>query len=271
MAVEYVGPPSTSPRDIVTRGEVDSALEGKSDTDHEHSAVDITSGTLLVARGGTGRASQTARALVIGGTTSTAAQVSVPVGTAGQILQSGGSSANPSWVARDLTGTYAARPAASTVPDGTIYYCTEIEEAYRSTGSAWVVVGHGGSELGYAESTAFFSTSTTTLVDVPGLTITFKAGTRPVELRCDANVANENGVVETILSMRLGATEKARIETRGGGTDLWHSVSRRVRVSGLTPGASYVYKVQVKSGTDAIGARVSGDATNPMGISVVSL
>ena len=54
-------------------------------------------GTVLVANGGTGSTSSTAYALLAGGTTSTGPHQSLPTGTSGQILISGGPSALPSW------------------------------------------------------------------------------------------------------------------------------------------------------------------------------
>jgi len=44
-------------------------------------------------------------------------------------------------------GTFAARPAANTVPAGTIYFATDTRLAYRSDGAAWVLVYAGGTEL----------------------------------------------------------------------------------------------------------------------------
>lgn len=65
-------------------------------------------GQLAVSRGGTGRGSHTAYALIAGGTTEVGAQQSLATGNAGQILRSGGSGAVPSW----STATY---PTATTI------------------------------------------------------------------------------------------------------------------------------------------------------------
>lgn len=64
-------------------------------------------GTLAVARGGSGRATATAYAVICGGTTNTAAHQSVSgVGTSGQVLTSNGAAALPTWQA-------AASPAGA--------------------------------------------------------------------------------------------------------------------------------------------------------------
>lgn len=68
------------------------ALDGKAPTSHTHAAGDIT-GTMPVSRGGSGRSSHTAYGLISGGSNTTTAQVSIAVGTAGQVLKSGGASA----------------------------------------------------------------------------------------------------------------------------------------------------------------------------------
>jgi hypothetical protein len=78
-------------------------------------------GTLVVANGGSGRATATAYALLAGGTTATGVQQSLAAGTAGQLLQSGGASALPTW-------TTATFPSGS----GTLNHML------RSDGTNWV-------------------------------------------------------------------------------------------------------------------------------------
>jgi hypothetical protein len=68
---------------------------GTAATSHTHSAADVTSGTLVVGRGGTG----TATAPTAGGiiwATSTSAYASTALGTSGQFLQSAGTG-TPTW------------------------------------------------------------------------------------------------------------------------------------------------------------------------------
>lgn len=67
---------------------------GAAPADHDHSAGDIISGTLPIARGGTGATSVVAGGVVYGASTSTYGSVK---GTAGQILKSNGASA-PEWI-----------------------------------------------------------------------------------------------------------------------------------------------------------------------------
>ncbi len=61
----------------------------------------ISSGTLEVARGGTGKSSFTAYALILGGTSTTGALQSMTWGTARQLLASSGAGATPQWLPAD--------------------------------------------------------------------------------------------------------------------------------------------------------------------------
>lgn len=61
------------------------------------SIIDKTSGTLTVARGGTGATSFTANSVVISGNTTTSALTTTGTGTAGQYLISNGENNPPSW------------------------------------------------------------------------------------------------------------------------------------------------------------------------------
>lgn len=70
-------------------------------SDHQHDTSNITTGTLGVARGGTGKTSFTAYSLVLGGTTSTGELQSMGMGTARQLLASSGTGAAPQWLTAD--------------------------------------------------------------------------------------------------------------------------------------------------------------------------
>ena len=65
-----------------------STLDGKAPTSHEHSADAITSGTLGVARGGTGATTLTANNVLLGNGTN--APLTVAPGTSGNVLTSNG-------------------------------------------------------------------------------------------------------------------------------------------------------------------------------------
>ena len=58
---------------LATRNYVDDQLSDKANASHKHSTSDITSGTLIISRGGTGKSSFTANRVVTTGTTTTGA------------------------------------------------------------------------------------------------------------------------------------------------------------------------------------------------------
>lgn len=72
-----------------------SALDGKAASSHNHSASNITSGTLPVARGGTGKSSYTANRLLYPSASTTMAQLAFPT-VAGSVLRQNTSGA-PFW------------------------------------------------------------------------------------------------------------------------------------------------------------------------------
>lgn len=195
-------------------------------------------------------------------------QLGVELQTPGSEVGAALRAAAPRFVA---AGTYAARPAASSVSAGSRYNATNVLEQYESNGTAWSVVGAGGNELAYAQSTTIFSVYSTTLTDVTGLTVTFVVGERPIEILMDVDIANEDATFVSTAAIVLDGTVRARLASPANGADRWSTEQRRVRVTGLTPGSTHTAKVQLASSGAAKAARVTGDSTNPMSIQVVTL
>lgn len=86
-----------------------------------------------------------------------------------------------------LTGTHAARPAASAVGKGSLYACSDHKLIYQSDGSSWTTwidaSGSGGSagnlQAGKVKRTSGdFSTASTSFVDVTGMSVTITTGAR---------------------------------------------------------------------------------------------
>lgn len=106
---------------------VQTQLNGKAATSHVHSAADITSGTLVVGRGGTG----TTTAPTAGGiiwATSTSAYASTALGTSGQFLQSAGTS-TPLWANLTTNITTISNLAPNTY-----------SSSFSVTGYRWVII-----------------------------------------------------------------------------------------------------------------------------------
>lgn len=169
-------------------------------------------------------------------------------------------------------GTYAARPTASTYVPGTRYYATDTKEDYMTDGTSWTVVGSAGNELGYASSSSGpFSTSSTTYVDITAVTTTFMVGERPIELRVDGQIANSSATGITYLGVMLDSVERGRAQSLGIGSNIWHGINVRARVTGLTPGTTHTAKavLRAQSGTTALAG--GENATAPISVQVVTL
>lgn len=170
-----------------------------------------------------------------------------------------------------FTGTHAARPAASAVPVGSLYFATDTLEQYRSNGAAWSVVGSGGIELAYAEITAPFVSSTASAVDVPGLSVTWVAGERPACLEFSGLMACGSSTPLAWVRMILGANTMVGVAGTTAASNV--SVHRAVRLAGLTPGTSYTAKVRLDlpGGTTGVSSgQVNAAATNPASLRVVT-
>ena len=132
-----------------TETEVDNKLSGKSDSGHTHNAGEIKSGTLGVARGGTGKASWAANRLMYPSAATTMAQLAFPT-TAGSFLRQGTSGA-PYWSTPAETLNAIGAAPASHNHDGEYINPAAIELQGSSN--------HGGYiDFHYGQSTGDFTT-----------------------------------------------------------------------------------------------------------------
>jgi hypothetical protein len=94
-------------------------------------ASDIVSGTLGVARGGTGASSLTAHGVLVG--EGTAAVAATATGSSGQILQSNGA-ADPTFVSTLSTGVSLQQSSQSTVTTGAVSLTSASTQCFYATG-----------------------------------------------------------------------------------------------------------------------------------------
>ena len=167
-----------------------------------------------------------------------------------------------------LSGTYAARPAATTVLPGTAYTATDLFETYTSDGSAWTLTGASRSELGYAEIVAEHVGTTVAGADVPGLSVTFKATTRVMYAEFSGTMRVGSGTSLVRARILLDGT----LVGVAGTTEAQNvAVHRGVRLSGLAAGSTYTVKIAVDlpGGTQGTSSgAINAGPTNPASVRV---
>lgn len=134
-------------------------------------------------------------------------------------------------------GTNAARPAATAVAVGTLYYDTTNSSLGRSNGTSWESVEGTGAGTFVEDrvldtATALQTTTSTTFVDVTGMSITLTTGAR----RCLI------GAVATVDNTTSGQGVRLDIDidgTRQGGSD--GLVAATSYTSNLPTNASFTY------------------------------
>lgn len=155
------------------------------------------------------------------------------------------------------SGTYAARPAASAVTTGTLYFATDAQEVYRATGTvgqaatSWTPVPTGGTELGYVERTSNFVSavgSGSADQDVTSLVLTVPVvGERPIEveayLLCTSSTANAE-ITARIYSGATGGTNLAEDHGSSPGSSQFTRLRPVARVV-PTAGSSVTYRVTI--------------------------
>lgn len=146
-----------------------------------------------------------------------------------------------------VSGTYAARPAAAQ-SKGLGYFATDVQETYISDGTAWRVMPSGGSELGFAQMGAVFTTTSTTAVDVPGMAVSCRVGERPVTVSFGGLITTSGDFARLYLlcdGARVANILSPNAVGKGGQVDQYNTRWREARIAGLTPGRAYLFKLQL--------------------------
>ena len=119
------------------------AITGKAASSHNHAASNITSGTLGVARGGTGKASWTANRLVYPSASTTMAQLAFP-SVAGSVLRQGTSGA-PYWTSMDdlKTALGVSSSGGESGGSGATSGSTTAGGTMTFDNMSWIVVDNG--------------------------------------------------------------------------------------------------------------------------------
>lgn len=114
-----------------------------------------------------------------------------------------------------LTGTHAARPAATAVGKGSLYACSDHKLIYQSDGATWSTwidaSGSGGTASNLASARYLRTSADYTLtgstsfatVDNTNLSLTITTGVRPVLIVVSASGASNNVAGTTFLDVEL--------------------------------------------------------------------
>lgn len=128
-----------------------------------------------------------------------------------------------------LTGTHAARPAASAVGKGSLYACSDHKLIYQSNGSSWSTwidaSGSGGAadnlQAGKVKRTAGdFTTASTSFVDVTGMSVTLTTGARRCLVSVSCVISANNVAATMALTLDIDGTDQ------GGATVGFLSISQ---------------------------------------------
>lgn len=170
----------------------------------------------------------------------------------------------------NLYGTYATRPGATTVLPGTMYYASDTLECYRSNGTIWQVVGSGGNEIAYAQVTSLISTDgTTNPLNVPGLSVTFNAGERPLKAIFQGstrqNIQDSEVRAYIMVDGVISSIAAARDSLAGGFMTL-HTERRMT----FTPGSQHTVSVQLLASISGV-TDLFASNLDPAFIQVVTL
>lgn len=166
----------------------------------------------------------------------------------------------------DQIGNYADRPLPS-IGEGRIYHARDVGESYISNGATWEVLPTGGTELGYAEITSSFNTTSLTDADVTGLSVAVVVGERPVILSYGGGLQNSTSGMSAVVTVVADGSSRVGIVAQGGLGYL--TMFNETRVSGLTPGTLCTFKLQLKAVSGGT-ASLYADATNRAYLSVRS-
>jgi len=161
-----------------------------------------------------------------------------------------------------LTGDHASRPAATAVGDGTLYSCSTHSLIYQSDGaswSTWATLG-GGATLATDRvvKTSDFNTTSSTFVDVTGLSLTIATGAHRVLCGFGGSGYNSSTSGAVILTVSVDGTDQ--VDTANGIVfDKQISTANENKnlsftfMSDVLSAASHTFKVRMHRGSAGTG------------------
>lgn len=185
-------------------------------------------------------------------------------------LDAGSKIPNTQLPAPSGSGNLSARPAADTVPEGFTYYALDTRETYRRNGAAWVSVGKGG-RLGSASIVTTFETTSTALVDVTGLAVTFTAGSGIAKITLSGEASQTVNDGSVILVIEVNGEDSGHVPITFPTANTSSAFTRVVEKTTLIAGNVYTAKVKMLVGAAGGFGKLNGETYNPVTLLVESV
>jgi hypothetical protein len=167
----------------------------------------------------------------------------------------------------NLYGTYAARPVANTVPSGTLYSASDTKEIYLSNGSVWSRAGINSARIASAERTTPYSTTSSTLAAVPGMTVQVTAGEVPAGVQYGGTMNYGSTTNVGLMALYCDGAQIGQILV---GITNYTSYAAYATLPAKTPGTLVTLEIRASSSNNSSTFNIFGDPTDKPYMRVVS-
>lgn len=125
---------------------------------------------------------------------------------------------------------------------------------------------------GYELATASYVglTTATAPADVPGMQVTFVAGTRPLAVTLEAMLTDDTAGQEVRALILLDGTQIGFIAYTPTVANRWGTLSRTVRLPQMPAGSTHTIRVQVGRSGSTGTAMFGGDVQSPSSLTVIT-
>lgn len=167
----------------------------------------------------------------------------------------------------NLYGTYAARPAANAVPANSLYAASDTKEIYLSNGTAWSRVGISSARIASAERTTPYSTTSSSVAAVPGMSLQIVATEVPAGVQFGGTMNYGSTSATGLMGLFCDGSQIGQILV---GITNYTSYSAYATLPAKTPGSLVNLEIRASSSNNSSVFNIFGDPTDRPYIRVVS-
>ncbi|AVU02517.1 hypothetical protein ACQR5V_21325 [Xanthomonas oryzae pv. oryzicola] len=167
----------------------------------------------------------------------------------------------------NLYGTYAARPAANTLPAGTLYSASNTKEIYQSNGTAWARVGINSARIASAERTTPYSINTDSFVVLPGMSLQVPACEVPAGVQFGGTMRTQAANTTGVMAAFCDGVQIGQILV---GITGFTSYAGYASLPAKTPGTDVTIELRVRQSSAGTAFDIFGDPADKPYIRVVS-